>query len=96
MGQATIQISAQEKYLGDYIDNRGNSMSIEVTIKDRIRKLHSVVEEIIEVSNHRMMRGLRNSNLAFKQYEAKIIPALLNNCESWIDISKNHIKESYL
>ena len=92
MGQATIQISAQEKYLGDYIDNRGNSMSIEVTIKDRIRKLHSVVEEIIEVSNHRMMRGLRNSNLAFKQYEAKIIPALLNNCESWIDISKNHIK----
>ena len=67
-------------------------MSIEVTTKDRIRKPHSVVEEIIEVSNHRMMRGLRNSNLAFKQYEAKIIPALLNNCESWIDISKNHIK----
>ena len=33
---------------------------------------------------------LRNT---FKLFEARIIPSLLNNSESWIGIENNHIKE---
>ena len=39
------------------------------------------------------MGGLNNSETPFKLFEARIIPALLNNCESWIDIKESHIKD---
>ena len=92
MGGVRILHSSQEKYLGDIIDERGCKESITATIKGRISKLISKTEEIIQLTNHPAMGGIGGANIAFKLYEAMIIPALLHNCESWISIDDGHIK----
>ena len=50
-----------------------------------MRILIPKVEEIIQIANTPIMAGLRNSRIAFKLFEAKVIPALLNNCAPWIN-----------
>ena len=40
-----------------------------------------------------MMGADGSSMAAIKLFEAQVIPALLFNCESWIDISENQINE---
>ena len=57
-----------------------------------MRKLIPKVEEIIQIANTPIMAGLRNSRIAFKLFEAIVIPALLNNCASWIGINKTHLE----
>ena len=92
MGGIRILHSSQEKYLGDIIDERGCKESITATIKSRVGKLISKTEEIIQLANHPAMGGIGGANIAFKLYEAQIIPALLHNCESWISLDDSHIK----
>ena len=92
MGEETLENSIMEKYLGD-IHEKGCEESITVTIKERMRKLTSKCEEIIQIANSLIMGGLRNSNIAFKLFEALVIQPLLHNCASWIGITEKHIKE---
>ena len=93
MGEETLENSIMEKYLGDIIHEKGCEESITVTIKERMRKLTSKCEEIIQIANSSIMGGLRNSNIAFKLFEALVIQPLLHNCASWIGITEKHIKE---
>merc|ERR1711978_608210 len=80
-------------YLGNLIHQLGCARSIQETIKDRIRKLKTTCDEIIKTAESPWMGSLRNSETPFKLFEARVIPALLNNCESWIDIQNKHIKD---
>ena len=93
MGGVIIANAIMEKYLGDIIHELGCARSIQETIKERIGKLIATAEEIIKTSENPWMGGLNNSETPFKLFEARIIPALLNNCESWIDIKESHIKD---
>ena len=92
MGSGIIEHSSQEKYLGDIISENGCKESITATIKERIRKLKSKCDDIIQVSDAPQMGCLNKGNVALKLFEAQIIPALLHNCESWIDLQPKHIK----
>ena len=67
--------------------------SVTLTIKERIRKLISKGEELIQIAEAPLMGGLGNSMVAIKLFEAQIIPALLFNCESWIGITPTHISD---
>ena len=58
---------------------KGCKESITVTIKERMRKLIPKCEEIIQIANISIMGGLRNSNIAFKLFEALVIQPLLHN-----------------
>merc|ERR1711949_99735 len=82
-----------EKYLGDLIHQLGCARSIQETKKDRIRILKTTCDEIIKTSESPWMGSLRNSETPFKLFEARVIPSLLNNSESWIDIQNGHIKD---
>ena len=93
MGEETLGNSVMEKYLGDIIHEKGCGESITATIKERMRKLTSKCEEIIQIANTTLMGGLRNSNIAFKLFEALVIQPLLHNCASWIGITEKHIKD---
>ena len=93
MGEEILGNSVMEKYLGDIIHEKGCGESITATIKERMRKLTSKCEEIIQIANTTLMGGLRNSNIAFKLFEALVIQPLLHNCASWIGITEKHIKE---
>ena len=48
--------------------------------------------DFIQLASHPAMGGIGGANIAFKLYEAQIIPALLHNCESWISLDDSHIK----
>ena len=93
MGEEILENSVMEKYLGDIIHEKGCEESITATIKERMRKLTPKCEEIIQIANSSIMGGLRNSNIAFKLFEALVIQPLLHNCASWIGITEKHIKE---
>ena len=51
-----------EKYLGDIIHEKGCGESITATIKERMRKLTSKFEDIIQIANTTLKGGLRKSN----------------------------------
>ena len=92
MGSGVIGHSISEKYLGDIISESGCQESITETIKERLRKLKSKCDDIIQIAEAPLMGGLNKGSIAFKLYEAQIIPALLHNSESWIGITKKHLQ----
>ena len=91
MGEAIIENSVCEDYLGDGIHEKGCEESITITVKKRIRKLIPKTEEIIQIANSTIMMGLKNSRIPLNLFEALIVQALLNNSESWIGIKDSHI-----
>ena len=93
MGGETIDHSPKEKYLGDWVHELGCKESISETIKDRVRKLISKGEELIQIAEAPMMGANGNSLTAIKLFEARIIPALLFNSESLIDLTDTHISD---
>ena len=93
MGEEILGNFVMEKYLGDIIHEKGCKESITATIKERMRKLTSKCEEIIQIANTTLVGGLRNSNIAFKLFESLVVQPLLHNCASWIGITEKHIKE---
>ena len=93
MGGFPLSKTSSEAYLGDIISDQGCNQSITETIAERIRKLRSRCDEIIETVENPLMGTVKSSAPAIRLYEAQIIPALLNNCESWIGIKDKHIEE---
>ena len=93
MGDAIIEHSEMEKYLGDIIHEKGCKESIAQTIKDRIGKATGVNNDIIQTCDSPWINGLGNSSIIIKEFEARVIPLLLNNCETWIGISDKQIEE---
>ena len=93
MGNVEIGHSEKEKYLGDIIHENGIVESISATIKSRTNGLISKCDEIIKICESPVMGGTGNSLAALKLFEAQIIPALLNNCESWIGINHTHLSD---
>ena len=93
MGGLKIDHASSEKYLGDIVSELGCRESVNLTIKERIRKLISKGDELIQIAEAPLMGGLGNSLTAIKLFEAQIIPALLFNSESWIGITQAHISD---
>ena len=93
MGGVVIEHSSNEKYLGDYIHEEGCRESISATIKARMNGLNKKCDDIIAVSEAPLMGCTGNSLSATKLFEAQVIPALLHNCESWLDITETHIAD---
>ena len=85
--------SEKEKYLGDWIHEKGCRASNSETVKVRITGLIGKAEKIIQVSESPLMNGNGNSIAAFKLFEAQVIPALLFNSESWIGITDTYISD---
>ena len=79
MGGQQIQHSSVEKYLGDLIHEKGCEQSIKETVNKRIQGLTSKADEIIQIAESPIMGGLGNSTIAFRLFEAQIIPALLHS-----------------
>ena len=93
MGEAVIEHSEKEKYLGDFIHENGCRESIAATIKARMNGLMKKCDDIIAVSEAPLMGSTGNALPAIKLFEAQVIPALLHNSESWIDITETHIAD---
>ena len=96
IGERTLENSVMEKYLGYIIHEKGYKESITSTVQERMKKLTSKCEEIIQMANSSRMGCLRDSNIAFKLFKTLVIQPLLHNCASKIGIREKHIKELHL
>ena len=61
MGKEIFGNSVMEKYLGDIIHEKGCEESITATIKERMRKLTSKCEEIIQIATELKKWGARRA-----------------------------------
>ena len=81
-----------DKYLGDYIHTEGPTASVHCTITNRYGRIMSGILEtraIIDDCRVNTVGGLQ-SGLDF--WELSYLPSLLNNCQTWMNISDNSIK----
>ena len=82
---------AEEKYLGDIIHSGGTSTSVAETVKDRYGKIISGVFEICQVVDDARCQTVGGAKAGLELWESSYIPSLLNNCQTWIDISDETI-----
>ena len=93
MRGVVVEHAANEKYLEDWVNELGSKESIDDTIKERMRKQTSKVNDIILLADAPMIGADGSSRALIKLFEAQVIPALLFNCESWIGITEIQIND---
>ena len=93
MGETIIENSRSEKYLGDQIHEDGCAASIAATIKGRIKGAKEAARDIIAALNHPATMGHKLAEVAVTEYASKVLSKLISNCESWIDLTEDHITE---
>ena len=65
-----IKHAANEKYLGDWVNELGCKESIDDTIKERMRKMTSKTNDIILLADAPMMGADGSSMAAIRLFEA--------------------------
>ena len=88
----TMKRKVSEKYLGDYIHTSGPAASVHCTITNRYGRIMSGILEtrsIIDDCRVNTVGGLQ-SGLDF--WEMSYLPSLINNCQTWTDISEDSLK----
>ena len=94
MGKEVTGDSASEKYLGDWISQKGTTISVSETINKRLHKARETTKEILTICSDPRLIGFSTAWGAVSEYNTKVLPQLLNNCESWLGISDSEIKKA--
>ena len=77
----------QEKWLGDQFTEDGLSASVTATIKQRSGRAKAAIFEVKGIVEDYRMHVAGGLTGAFEIWEMVIVQALLNNSETWLDIS---------
>ena len=88
LGKMTILEKQQEKYLGDILDSAGLTESVAATIRDRESKVKGSIYELRAIIEDFRMQTIGGMEASIDLYEACIIPSLLSNCSSWLEIDQ--------
>ena len=88
LGKMILTEKQQEKYLGDILDSRGLKESVKATIKDRTGKVKGSIYELRAVIEDFRMQAVGGTEAAIDLYEACIVPSLLSNCSTWMEIDQ--------
>ena len=83
----------KEKYLRDFIHNEGNSASAEATVTDRYGRIlvgALEIRHIVENSRSQQVGGIK---AGMHLWETAYIPSLLNNCQTWVEISEETVEK---
>ena len=88
LGAYTLQEKTEEKYLGDIFSSEGLSASIDATIKERAAKIKGSIYELRAVIEDFRMQAVGGMEAAIDLYESCIVPSLIANCATWLDIKK--------
>jgi hypothetical protein len=88
LGPNTLKEKTEEKYLGDVFSSRGLSASIEATIDDRAAKIKGSIYELRAVIEDFRMQAVGGMEAAIDLYESCIVPSLIANCSTWMEMKK--------
>ena len=81
-----------DKYLGDYIHTKGPSASVHCTISNRYGRIVSGILETRAIIDDCRVNTVGGFQSGLDFWEMSYLPSLLNNCQTWTDISENSIK----
>ena len=83
----------QEKYLGDFIHCLGNPESVAATVTARNGLTVSAIYEIKSVLEDCRVNVAGGLCAGLDIWELSVLPFLLNNCSTWVDIPKGVYKQ---
>ena len=81
-----------DKWLGEIFHMDGLGASVEATVKDRLGKVKAAIREAVSVVEDFRMQMVGGPMAAFDLWEAAILPALLYNSETWVEISNETVE----
>ena len=88
LGANILYEKTEEKYLGDVFSSQGLSASVKATIKDRTSKIKGSIYELRTVVEDFRMQAVGGMEAAIDLYESCIVPSLITNCATWMEIQK--------
>ena len=91
LGSIVMKEKIIEKYLGDLLDSRGLSASVESTVKGREAKTIGAIYELRSLTEDFRMQGVGGAQSAIDLYESYIIPSLLTNAGTWVEMKDESI-----
>ena len=92
LGNITMNEKMAEKYLGDILHSQGLSASVQATIKAREAKTRGSIYELRSLTEDFRMQSVGACQSALDLYETCIIPSLLSNAGTWVEISDESVK----
>ena len=81
-----------DKYLGDYLHSHGTDASVLCTISNRQGVTISSIIETRAILDDVRINTVGGLQAGLDIWEIAIIPALLNNCQTWINMSESSLK----
>ena len=92
LGKIKVKEKVSEKYLGDILHNLGLSASVEATIKARDNTIRGSIHELRGLIEDFRMQSLGGCQAALDLYESCLVPSLLSNAGTWVEISNKAVK----
>ena len=81
------------KYLGDSIHREGLSASVNATIKEREGRITTSIIEVKSILEDCRLQTIGGSLAGLEIWELALIPAFLNNAETWTNIDDTSVKK---
>ena len=92
IGDNMVKAKIQDKYLGDILNEGGLRKCVEATISDRYGKAFNALKEIGAVINDYRINTIGGLKAGIEIFEMAVIPSVLNNADTWVDIDNASIK----
>ena len=83
-----IKETESYKYLGDYINNKGNNVT---NIEKRKQKIPYMIKEMMRYGDQKVV-GEKALCIRLMIMETMIMPAILNNTEAWTNITEKEME----
>ena len=80
-----------DKYLGDYIHSEGPTASAHCTVSNRYGRIMSGIIEARAIIDDCRVNAIGGLQCGLDFWEIAYLPALLNNCQTWTNISEKTI-----
>ena len=90
-GEFEMKEKDQDVYLGDVFSSRGLAASVEATIAHRMGRIKCSMYETAAILKDWRMQCVGGMMGAWDIWEMSIIPSLLANCGTWVEISQRAI-----
>ena len=81
-----------EKYVGDYIHSEGTGASVQCTVKNRSGRISLNIIESRAIIDDCRVNAVGGLLAGLDLWEVAILPSLLNNCQTWVNMSEDSLK----
>ena len=88
-----VKAKEKDEYLGDMLHEAGLAMSAHETVNKRCGKMFSSIIEISSILDDFRIDSLGGLKAGLDIFELALIPALLNNADTWVDLKEDTIQK---